>query len=65
MTDHQDYLNEQIQDGEFKNEWDAIEPEFTIIQAMIDAGKTATTGRRVCRADYRAEGLMSKMMHKF
>ncbi|MBR1418963.1 MAG: hypothetical protein IJ576_08370 [Synergistaceae bacterium] len=34
-----DFLNEQLQDSEFKAEYDALEPEFTIIQAMIDARK--------------------------
>lgn len=30
-------LNEQLQDPEFKKEWDALEPEFQVIRAMIDA----------------------------
>ncbi len=32
-------LDEQIENPEFKREWDALEPEFNIIQAMIDARK--------------------------
>lgn len=36
-----DFLNEQLQDVEFKAEYDALEPEFTIIQAMIDARKNS------------------------
>lgn len=32
-------LDEMMKDPEFKAEWDALEPEFTIIQAMIDARK--------------------------
>ena len=36
-----DFLNEQLQDAEFKAEYDALEPEFTIIQAMIDARKNS------------------------
>lgn len=32
-----DFLNEQLQDPEFKAEYDALEPEFTIMQALIDA----------------------------
>ena len=30
-------LEEQLKDPAFKAEWDALEPEFAIIQAMIDA----------------------------
>lgn len=30
-------LNEQLKNPEFKKEWDALEAEFTIIQAMLDA----------------------------
>ena len=32
-----DFLNEQLKDPEFRAEWDALEPEFAIIQAIIDA----------------------------
>lgn len=30
-------LDEQLKDPEFKQEWDALEPEFQVIRAMIDA----------------------------
>ena len=36
-----DFLAEQMNDAEFKKEYDALEPEFTIIQAMIDARKSS------------------------
>jgi hypothetical protein len=32
-----DTLNELMENGDFKVEWDALEPEFQIIRAMIDA----------------------------
>ena len=32
-----DYLQEQLQDPEFKKEWDDIQPEMDVIRAMIDA----------------------------
>ena len=32
MTDFHDYLNAQKEDPAFRAEWDALEPEFTIIQ---------------------------------
>jgi hypothetical protein len=31
-----EYLNEQLEDPEFKKEWDALEPEFNMIRAMIE-----------------------------
>ena len=37
MTSFNEYLNEQLKDPEFKKEWDALEPEFTIVQAILDA----------------------------
>ena len=39
MTQFNDYLKKQLSDPEFKKEWDAMEPEFAIVQAMIDARK--------------------------
>lgn len=36
-----DYLNEQLQNPTFKSEYDALELEFAIIQAMIDARKAS------------------------
>ena len=37
MSDFRDYLNEQVKDPEVRAEWDALEPEFQIVRAMIDA----------------------------
>ena len=31
------YLEEQLQNEEFKKEWDNIQPEMDIIRAMVDA----------------------------
>lgn len=39
MSDFRNYLNEQLQRHSFKAEWDALQPELTIAQAMIDARK--------------------------
>lgn len=39
MSDFRNYLNEQLQRPSFKDEWDALQPELTIAQAMIDARK--------------------------
>lgn len=34
-----DFLNEQLNDAEIRNEYEALQPEHALIQAMIDAGK--------------------------
>ena len=34
-----DFLKEQLQDPEFKKEYEALQPERAIIQAIIDARK--------------------------
>ena len=39
MRTFKDSLAEQLKDPEFKKEYDALEAEFTIIQAIIDARK--------------------------
>ena len=36
-TKFNDFLGEQLKDPEVKKEYDALAPEFAIIQAMIDA----------------------------
>ena len=41
MTNYKDFLNEQLQNENFKKEYDALEAEFSIIQAMIDARKAS------------------------
>ena len=41
MSSFNEYLNEKMQDPEFKREYDALEPEFAIIQALIDARKAS------------------------
>ena len=39
MTTFDELLAEQMKNPEFKKEYEALEPEFAIIQAMIDARK--------------------------
>ena len=41
MSSYRDFLEEQLKDPALKAEYDALEPEFAIIQAMINARKTA------------------------
>ena len=39
MTNFDEFLEEQLQNPKFKAELDALEPEFSIVQAIIDARK--------------------------
>lgn len=39
MTTLNDFIEEQLHDPVFKEKYDALEPEFTVMQAMIDAGE--------------------------
>lgn len=39
MSDFRNYLNEQLKNPEFQKEWDKLEPEFNMMQVMIDARK--------------------------
>ncbi len=41
MTNYKDFLNEQLKNESFKKEYDALDAEFSIIQAMLDARKAA------------------------
>ena len=62
MTSFNDFLNQQLQDPEFKAEYEALEPEFAIIQAMIDARKaTGMTQKELSEATGIAQGDISKL----
>ncbi len=39
MTDFDAFLEEQLKDPEFRTEYETLEPEFAIVQAIIDARK--------------------------
>ena len=41
MTNMKDFLKEQLKDPEFKKEYDALDAEFSIVQAMLGARKNA------------------------
>lgn len=41
MTDFRKFVSEQLKDPDFKKEYDSLEPEFTIVQAIIDARKNS------------------------
>lgn len=41
MIKFEDFLAEEMQNPEFRAEYEALEPEFAIIQAIIDARRTS------------------------
>ncbi len=62
MTNFNDFLNEQLKNENIKREYDALEPEFAIIQAMIDARKeTGLTQKELSERTGIAQGDISKL----
>ena len=41
MSDFRNFLNKQLEDPEFKAEWEALQPELSLVQTMIDARKVS------------------------
>lgn len=37
MSEFQDFIKEQLQDDEFRKEWEDIQPEMDVIRAIVDA----------------------------
>ncbi len=37
MSELQEFLKEQLQDDDFRQEWEDIQPEMDVIRAMVDA----------------------------
>lgn len=61
-TNFKDYLNEQLQNPAFKAEYDALEPEYEIIQAMINARKASgLTQKELAERTGIAQGDISKL----
>lgn len=62
MTAFNDYLKKKLEDPAFKTEYDALEPEFAIIQAMIDARKSGgMTQEQLAEKTGIAQGDISKL----
>jgi DNA-binding XRE family transcriptional regulator len=62
MTDFDIFLEEQLKNPVIKAEWDALEPEFAIIQAMIDARKyKGLTQKQISERSGIAQGDISKL----
>lgn len=62
MSDFRKYLDEQLKDPAFKAEWDALQPEFAIMQAMIDARRqSGLTQKQLSERTGIAQGDISKL----
>ena len=57
-----DFLQEQLQDPEIRKEYEALQPEHTVIQAMIDARqKSGMTQKELAEITGIAQGDISKL----
>jgi predicted transcriptional regulator len=62
MSEFKELLAEQMKDEEFRREYEALEPEFTIMQAMIDARiAEGMTQKELSERSGIAQGDISKM----
>ena len=58
----EDFLQEQLQDTEFRKEYEALQPERAVIQAMIDARKNSgLTQKELSERTGIAQGDISKL----
>lgn len=56
------YLEEQLKDPEFKEEYDALEPEFAVIRAILDARREkGITQKELSERTGIAQGDISKL----
>lgn len=62
MTNFNDFLEERLQDPNLKKEYDALDPEFSIIQAIIDARKsTGMTQKELAEKTGITQGDISRL----
>jgi len=62
MRTFEDALAERMKDEGFRTEYEALEPEFAIIQAMIDARKkTGLTQKQLAEKTGIAQGDISRL----
>lgn len=62
MTNFNDYLAQQLENPDFREEYEALEPEFAIIQAIIDARKSCgITQKELSQKSGIAQGDISKL----
>lgn len=64
MNDFENYLNKKLEEPDFRTEWEAIQPELAIIQAMIDARKeSGLTQKQLSERTGIAQADISKLEH--
>ena len=62
MSEWDKFLEKQLQDPDVRAEWDALEPEFAIMQAIIDARKiTGLTQKELSERTGIAQGDISRL----
>jgi ribosome-binding protein aMBF1 (putative translation factor) len=62
VSEWKEFLKEQLKDPKVRAEWDALEPEFIIIQALIDARKnTGLTQKQLSERTGITQGDISKL----
>lgn len=62
MSDFREYLNEQLKDPEFQREYDALEPEYQLINAILDARKSRNmTQKQLAERTGLSQGDISKL----
>lgn len=62
MTKFNDFLTEQLHDPVIRAEYEALEPEFSIVQAIIDARRTSgLTQKQLAEKTGIAQGDISKL----
>ncbi len=62
MTNFKDFLAEQLKDEEIRKEYEALEPEFAIIQALIDTrNSTGLTQKELSERTGIAQSDISKL----
>ena len=62
MTNFDEYVANKLSDPEFQCEYDALEPEFAIIHAMLDARKNSgLTQKQLAERTGIAQGDISKI----
>lgn len=63
-TKFDDFLQEQLQDPEIRKEYEALQPEHAVIQAMIDARqRSGMTQKELAARTGIAQGDISKLEH--
>lgn len=62
MTNYDKYFAEKMKDPEFRKEYEALQPEYEIIQAMIDARRaTGMTQKELSERTGITQGDISKL----